>query len=97
MAEMAATFLKARQNRTRRFFAMAYEQRNNTGSIWVNDRKDKDEHPDRTGSIMVAGVEYWLNGWIKRTKGGKPFLSLAVKPKVAAPESKPELDDEIPF
>ena len=31
-------------------------------------RKDKDEHPDRTGSIMVAGTEYWINGWLKKTR-----------------------------
>jgi uncharacterized protein (DUF736 family) len=76
---------------------VAYEMRDNTGSIWVNDRKDKDEHPDRTGSIMVAGVEYWLNGWLKKTKDGKPYLSLSVKPKTETPGRRPELNDEIAF
>jgi hypothetical protein len=76
---------------------MAYEQRDNSGSIWVNDRKDKDEHPDRTGSIMVAGTEYWINGWLKKTKDGKPFMSLSVKPKAREAGPKPKVDDELSF
>jgi hypothetical protein len=75
---------------------MAYTPKNNSGSIWVNDHKEKDDHPDRTGSIMVAGVEYWINGWLRKTKDGKPYLSLAVKPKNE--KAKPaEMDDAIPF
>ena len=74
---------------------MAYEIKDNSGSLWVNDRKDRDEHPDRTGSLMVAGTEYWLNGWLKKTKE-KPYLSLSVKPK-SDTGPKPAIDDEIPF
>lgn len=60
---------------------MAYQQRDNTGSLWVNDRKTEDKHPDRTGTIIVDGVEYFLDGWLKETKDGKKFLSLSVKRK----------------
>jgi uncharacterized protein (DUF736 family) len=75
---------------------MAYTPKDNAGSFWVNDRKQKDEHPDRTGSIMVAGVEYYLNGWLKKTQDGKQYLSLSVKPKIekALPA---KMDDVIPF
>jgi hypothetical protein len=43
----------------------------NRGSIWPNKRKDKDTHPDFTGSINVDGKEYWLNGW-RRKEGASP-------------------------
>ena len=76
---------------------MAFTPKDMTGSIWVNDKKEKDTHPDRSGSIMVAGVEYWLNGWLKKTKDGKPYLSLSVKPKTGEAGPKPEMSDEIPF
>jgi hypothetical protein len=76
---------------------MAFTPKDMTGSIWVNDRKTADNHPDRTGSIMVNGVEYWLNGWLKKTADGKPFLSLSVKPKTEAPGPKPEIADTVPF
>jgi hypothetical protein len=60
---------------------MAYEQKDNSGSIFVNDRKEKDNHPDRTGTALIDGTEYWVSGWLKKTKDGKPFLSLAFKAK----------------
>jgi hypothetical protein len=76
---------------------MAFTPKDNTGSIWANDKKENDTHPDRTGSIMVNGVEFWLSGWLRKTKDGKPFMSLSVRPKTEAPGPKPELDDTIPF
>jgi hypothetical protein len=63
---------------------MAYEQRDNSGSIFVNDRKEKDTHPDRTGTAMIGGVMYYVSGWIKQGSKG-PFLSLAFKLKEDQP------------
>jgi hypothetical protein len=58
---------------------MAYEQRDNSGSLFNNDRKESEKHPDRTGKAMIGGVMYWVSGWIKEGTKGK-FMSLAFKP-----------------
>jgi hypothetical protein len=87
---------------------MAYETKDNTGSVFQNERKEKDTHPDRTGSAKIGGVDYWVNGWVKQDRNGKPYLSLAFKPKsgdAKAPEPpaprrsiKDDMDgDSIPF
>jgi hypothetical protein len=60
---------------------MAFEQKDNTGAIFVNDRKEKDTHPDRAGSATIDGVEYWVSGWLRKSKDGQPYLSLAFKRK----------------
>ena len=52
----------------------------NRGAIFVNNRKEKDTQPDRQGSINVAGVDYWINGWLKEGSNGK-YMSLSVTPK----------------
>jgi hypothetical protein len=57
-----------------------FEQRDNSGALFPNDRKEADNHPDRTGSAMIGGVEYFVNGWIKEGQKGK-FLSLSFKQK----------------
>ncbi len=58
----------------------------NRGVLFINDRKERDTQPDRTGSINIEGVEYFLDGWIKDGSKGK-FLSLSVKRKDKQPEA----------
>jgi len=84
---------------------MAYEQKDNSGTLFKNDRKERETHADYQGTIVVAGVEYWLNAWVKEGQRGK-FFSLSVRPKEEAkpkgytPRQKPVRDDdesEVPF
>lgn len=88
---------------------MTYDN-TNRGTLGRNKRKEKDSHPDFSGSINVEGHDYWLSGWLKENANGK-FFSLAVKrkdgtserPEQKAQEFKQEaarvfdLNDEVPF
>jgi len=60
---------------------MAFELRDNSGSLFKNEKKEKDSHPDYTGNGMIDGREYWFSAWIKTGKNGSKFMSLAFKPK----------------
>jgi hypothetical protein len=53
--------------------------RNMSGSLSKNARKEKPSHSDYTGSITIEGRRFWLNGWVKDGEKGK-FLSLSVRP-----------------
>ena len=53
----------------------------NRGTLFNNEKKTEEKHPDLSGSINIEGVEYWLSGWKKKSKAGTGFLSLSVRPK----------------
>ena len=79
-----------------------FEQRDNSGSLFKNDRRETDKHPNYKGSVMVAGVEYWLSAWVKTSRAGTKFMSLSVKPKDEQRASAParrndDFDDSIEF
>lgn len=80
----------------------------NKGVLFRNEDKQEDRHADYRGSINVDGKEFWLDAWLRKSKQGKTFMSLRVKPKMArehrgAPANPParqaedEFDDSIPF
>ncbi len=76
----------------------------NRGSIWKNDKKETENHPDFTGSINVEGKEYWLSAWKRKPDANPkaPALSFSVKPKdeQAKPQATQgggDFDDDIPF
>jgi uncharacterized protein (DUF736 family) len=60
---------------------MAYEQKDYSGGLWKNERKEQPNHPDYTGKAMIDGVEYWVSAWVKEMKDGKKYFSIAYKPK----------------
>lgn len=59
---------------------MAYEQRDNSGSLFKNDNKEKDTHPDYKGTVVIDGKTYWISSWVK-TSGDKKWMSLSFTPK----------------
>lgn len=62
---------------------MTYEVKPNTGSLFKNDRKESDSHPDYKGSAVIGGVEGWLDAWINTSANGVKYMSLKFKPKDA--------------
>jgi hypothetical protein len=89
---------------------MAYEQKDNTGSLFKNDRKEQDTHADYRGSALIGGVEYWVDAWINTSSSGAKYMSLRYKLKNGVanpgrgsdyqshnPPAPADLDDEVPF
>ena len=63
---------------------MAYEQKDNTGSLFQNKEKRSENFPDYSGSLRIDGVDWRVSGWRKTSKDGTPWLSLSIKPKDGA-------------
>jgi hypothetical protein len=71
---------------------LAYELREGQGSLFKNDKREKDTHPHATGTALIDGVEYWVSAWTKEGAKGK-FQSLAFKPKDERREQAPKDPD----
>jgi hypothetical protein len=73
----------------------------NRGALFRNERKEAETHADYNGTINVNGQEFWINSWLKESKGGKKYMSLSVKPKdgvVAKPTPAATVSlEDIPF
>jgi hypothetical protein len=69
----------------------------NTGAIFKNDHKVKETDRDYSGTLDVGGTEYWISGWTKTSAKGTKYLSLSLKPKEPAAQSKPDFNDSVPF
>ena len=89
---------------------MSYQHKPNSGTLFKNDYKQAENHPDYKGSFYDQhGAKWDLAAWIKEGQKGK-FMSLKVsEPYVKDQKTTqsqggghqgsghPALDDEIPF
>ena len=90
---------------------MSYGTKDMSGSLFKNSRKEKESHPDYTGSCRIAGHDYWQSCWLKTDKNGNKYMSFSYKLKdgtAARPEQQKgggakqsfnrDLDDsDVPF
>jgi hypothetical protein len=81
--------------------AMAFEPKNDSGSLFRNERRETDTQPEYRGDGIVNGEAVWINAWVKESKKtGRKFFSLSFRPKQERADTRPlgdALDDSIPF
>lgn len=71
---------------------MAYDN-NMKGTLGRNKRKEKDSHPDYSGSCEIYGQQYWISGWVQENRStGEKFFSLSFKEKDAPTRREPSTD-----
>lgn len=56
-------------------------EHNNSGMLFINDKRNTKDHPSMKGSIKVDGKEYWVAAWTKPASDGRNYLSLSVESK----------------
>jgi hypothetical protein len=54
---------------------------NMSGALFKNKEVKSERSPLYSGSCEIEGVEYWISSWIKTSKKGTRFMSLAFTAK----------------
>lgn len=83
---------------------MAFTHKPNTGSLFKNDKRETDSHPNAKGSALIDGVEYWVSAWTNDGNQGK-YQSLKFSRKDENKTSRKEYseppadepNDDLPF
>ena len=78
------------------------EQKENSGAIFKNNYKKAETHPDYKGKMNVDGKDKEVALWVRETKNGEKFFSMAIsepyKPQPVVEENtKTEVEDDLPF
>jgi len=60
---------------------MAFEQKDNSGNLFKNDRKTEESQPNAKGTAKINGVIFYVSAWTKKDKNGNPWQSLSFTPK----------------
>lgn len=79
---------------------MPFEHKDNSGSIFRNERRDNDRQPSHRGSAKIDGTEYWISAWVNETNSGSKYFSLKFEPKEVNNFSEPkdyDTDEDVPF
>jgi len=76
---------------------MAYQQKPDSGSLFKNDKKEKETHADYRGEALIDGKAYFLDAWVNEVKAtGKKYFGIKFKKKDKQPDSRSTANDDIP-
>lgn len=68
---------------------MAYQQKDMEGSLFKNDKREKDSHPHMQGSCTIDGVKYWISAWTNEGDKGR-WQGLKFKRADGKPDTRGE-------
>ena len=60
------------------------ENKNNSGALFRNDKRETEKHPDYTGNITIEGKEFYLSAWVNESaRTGQKYFAIKATPKAA--------------
>ena len=76
------------------------------GALFKNRKRTEERQPEYTGNCEINGQQFWVSAWVKESKNGEKFFSMAYTPKEqpVTPNVTPvtsnvtaDVNDSIPF
>lgn len=87
---------------------MSEYDNNLRGVLFKNNKRTEERQPEYTGNCEINGEEFWVSAWVKESKNGQKFFSMAytskeqkvtpsVTPVTSNVTTETSVDDQIPF
>ena len=79
---------------------MAFEHKENKGSMFPNDQDGNQNRPVYKGTINIEGTLYTISAWNNESKSGKKYLGLQVQlplKREERPGSQKVSEEDMPF
>lgn len=73
------------------------EAKDMSGFLMRDDKRSNERAPEFTGKAVVFGKELRVAAWVKESKGGKKYFSLAFEEPRDKPPTLPTNGIDIPF
>ena len=73
-----------------------YEMKDMSGTLFRETEKKKETSPDFTGKVLVRGETLRIAGWLKQSKAGSTYLSLALSEPRQPEQSQPSGQQQKP-
>ena len=67
-----------------------FKHKSMTGSLWNNQYKERDSHPDMTGKLVIGEKTYSVGAWKNITKNGAEYIKISLSDENLRPNEKPE-------
>ena len=64
------------------------EQKNNSGTIFRNAKKETAQAPDYSGTATIAEKKYRIAGWINKSKTGANYLRVLFTEVIEKPQAE---------
>jgi len=77
-----------------------FEHKENTGSVFTNDKKGNEKAPDLKGQVNVGGKLYDVAMWVKEGNNGKYYSMKVDEPRQYKPKEETGIgagSDGLPF
>ena len=55
---------------------MAQKEKENSGVLFRNNKKETEKHPDYTGKCLVNGKVMFISSWINESANGTKYMAL---------------------
>lgn len=63
-----------------------FELKNNSGTLFLNEKKTETKHPDYKGKALIFGKPCWISAWIKISQKGTKYISVAITEPLQKPK-----------